>query len=52
MRDVRELLGNVSKSWVYDRMKDGSLDGRRLRGVILITEESVERLIAEIKPWA
>jgi hypothetical protein len=50
VRDVQTMLG-TSKPWVFARIKCGDLQAVKLRGVLLITSESVEGLLGQAQPW-
>ncbi len=50
VREVMELYG-LSKGKVFQALKEGKLDGRKLDGVVLITVESMDRYLASATPW-
>jgi hypothetical protein len=41
----------VTKPWVFARLHDGTLRGRKIGGVLLIEGQSVRELIEAGEPW-
>ena len=50
VREICELTG-LSKSKVFQALREGKLEGRKLEGVLLIKAESVERYLRSAIPW-
>ena len=48
---VAELVPPFSKTWIYDRVRDGDLDAVTLLGRTLISKTSLDRLLKSSKTW-
>ncbi len=44
--------GPFSHSWLKDRLRDGTLEGVAIRGVRLVTGESLRRMIESAETWS
>lgn len=51
INELSELLGGISRPTIYNRIADGTLTAVKIGGIVIITAESVERMLAgEARP--
>ncbi|MBZ5638521.1 MAG: hypothetical protein LAO51_07135 [Acidobacteriia bacterium] len=50
VRELRAEFG-FSKPWVFARLHEGTLRGRKVGGILLIEAASVKELIANAPAW-
>ena len=46
-----ELCPPFSRGWIDARLDDGTLQAVKLRGLVLVTGESLRSLLASAEPW-
>ena len=48
---MSQICPPFSRAWIHERIRDGSLEAVRLRGLVLIPRESVRKLLESAEPW-